>query len=718
MNLKKTTLTLILLIVSFQAFGKLIKSGEIFISQQFNSFAISPNGQAFIGQSFLDGYHQLFAFKSDTTEAAEIFKISNSNQMRIVDYNWIDNDTAYVTYIGQLKMFYTRFIDFEFDENNDFDIDYFNVSGTGLIINPMPDREDKALYAKLDTDDRDFNLLEIDVSKLRNVKQSSKSHRKVFRTFRNLSDDLSNVYEFYVSNDTYQLEIIGQYFDDFDTYSIYNEQNDSWDEFFRLSKTRKEGENVSKLDVFQPIAKISPRKVVALSNISRDKVAVVIYDTKAKKDIEVLYESASYDVKSASYDTQQNRLRSVTYIDRGVNKQKFLDTANNETQQKLHDEIGLDSIFVVDSSLDKVNKVIFAYDASHPGKFYHYNEDTGHLRFLQNSMPDLYPYTFSKAKLITAKNEINKTVEGFLYLPNENEKHPLVVMPHGGPIGVQDRNEFDREIQFLVNRGFAVLTINFRGSSGYGKEYMNAGREQFGQGIESDINLLAQKVLKTPHINTDKVCIYGTSYGGYSAIASTILYPSVYKCAVSAFGVFDLPLLYSATNLHHAKSAKEAIAFIVGDLDSNYQKLKENSPLYKAEQISVPTLIFSGKNDEVAHPEHSRRLNLVLERIGNKSVEYHEYTRSGHGHSNWLGDRHQYLTIVEFLNKHIPPKLNITDRDKKVISQDHFTLGMVYYHGYFVEKDTKKAEHYLRLAHKNGHDSAAQYLRRLGVYDI
>ncbi|WP_223669328.1 alpha/beta hydrolase family protein [Kangiella shandongensis] len=718
MILRTIILTAILALSSQTVNSKLIKANEIFSSSQFKNFVISPNGKALIGKSFLDGYHQLFALKSGEKEATEIFKLSNSNNMKIMDFNWLDNDTAYVSYIGSFNRMFTRFIDFEFKENS-FDIDYFNIESFGFVVNPMPDIEDKALFSKIEKDDDKFELVKLDLKPLRSLrKHNKKAHKKVFNNFQVLSEDLDDTFEFYVSNDSYSLEMVGQYYDDYTAYSIFDESENEWREFFKVSKNKDDSTNHSKLDVFKPISKINAQYIVALSNLNRDKVAVVKFDTKQQKAVEVIYQSKSYDIKGANYNSKLNKLTSVTYVERGVNKQKFLDKAEQQLQAKLHDKIGLDSVFIIDRSTDSSNLVIFAYDASHPGKFYHYNEQRDKLRFLQNAKPDLHPYHFVKAKLLTAKSDLNKTIEGFLYLPENKSNNPLVVMPHGGPIGVQDLNEFDRGIQFLVNRGYAVLTMNFRGSSGYGRAYMSAGREQFGKGIEADINVLTQKALKLPQIDADNVCIYGSSYGGYSAVTSTILYPNTYKCAISAFGVFDLPLLYSASNLHHAQEIKDAIGFVVGDIDTEYKKLKDSSPLYRAEDIKVPTLLFAGTKDEVAYAEHSRRLNYVLNQLEAVDIEYYEYPRAKHGHLNWYGDIHQYLTIINFLNQIIGSDKSYSEEDKKVLAADNYTLGMLYYHGNFIEKDTTKAKNYLRLAHSYGDDRAAQYLRRLGVYNF
>ncbi|PXF63081.1 alpha/beta hydrolase family protein [Kangiella spongicola] len=717
MKIKLAPLLLLLLVTFSANSSDFIPANQMFVSEQYQSFAISPDGKTLLGKSFIDGYQQLFAFGAGSKQAAEVFKLTTTDRKRILDYDWLDKDTAYVSFLGTFNTYYIRIIDFTF-KDNDFEIDYYDIRGLGILVNPMLGVEDKALLAKLNAKEKKLDLLELDLSKLRNIKHNSKNHKKIFSTFRNLSEDLEDTYKFYVSDSTYELEMIGQSYDDYNTYSVYDSKTGSWKEFFRVNKNTSEEKNYSKLDVFTPITKVDDSHIVALSNINRDKVAVVLFNIETQKDVEVLYESEYYDVKAATYSREQKKLISVSYADRGLNKQKFLDKGSNDFQSKLVQKIGLESVFIIDRSVTGSDYLIFAHDASNPGRFYHYNLANDKLRFLQSSMPDLYPYSFTKADILTTTNDLGNKVEGFLYTGDSSKKMPMVVMPHGGPIGVQDLNEFDREVQFLVNRGFAVLTINFRGSSGYGKKYMSAGREQFGKGIEADIDKLVSKAISLPLIDSDKVCIYGKSYGGYSAITSTILYPGTYKCAISGFGVFDLPLLYSASNLHHSEDVKDAISFVVGDIDTKYEELKANSPLYKADQIKVPTLLFAGKNDEIAHPEHSRRLDYVLNKIGQAEVDYYEYLHSGHGHPDWAGDRHQLITVVDFLNKHISPELTITKKNKTVIAEDYFLLGLIYYHGYYLKKDHDEAEKYLRLAHSNGSEEAAKYLRRLGVYDF
>jgi dipeptidyl aminopeptidase/acylaminoacyl peptidase len=332
--------------------------------------------------------------------------------------------------------------------------------------------------------------------------------------------------------------------------------------------------------------------------------------------------------------------------------------------------------------------------------------------------PSLYEYDFVKGKYIKSKNSNGHLLEGFLYVPEKKNqlKAPMIVMPHGGPIGVQDLNEFDPETQFLINRGYAVLKVNFRGSSGYGHEFMESGRAEFGKGIEQDIDTIVQLALKNKNIDASRLCIYGQSYGGYSALISTVLSKGKYKCAISAFGVTDLPLTFISSNLHQLEEFQKAIKNTVGDIDTDYEKLVDSSPVYRADEIDVPVLLFAGKLDMVAAYEHSSRLNYMLN-FFNSDVDFVSYDTE-HGHKNWLGDRHQYLTIVEFLDRVLGVSRKYSDKDKDVLAEEFYILGELHRLGKYVNEDKKKAEKYLRLSQKYGHDLAATKLRVMGIYDF
>jgi len=717
--MNKLVLSLILLVLSSTIEARLLESDDIFDANTYSSFNMSPKGTHIASRVRMDGYHKIIVFKSNTREAVEIFELKASGDNIIRSYGWVDEDTIFVQYKTGRLTSYVRFIDLEYDEEKGYDIETLDLYTYGYIVYSMPTVDNHVLYAKWDGDDSAYELYKLDIDKFKGV--AREKQYKVFKKLPRLGKGLDNVVQFFVSSDE-KLQMIKQEFEDYESYSIFDEDENEWTEFY-VETYEQDGEkdeesNKDRLDVFKPISVIGKHRIVAISNLNRDKAVVVAYDTLNKVETEILYESEFYDVESARINRRDKTLHSVDLTEKGNSKTIYLQKNDSALQEDLQRRIELENVYLVDDSLDSKNKLIFAGDASNPGKFYHYNSDTDKLRFLQSAMPDLYGLSFVKAEYLSAKNDEGQLVEGFLYLPETTEaKSPLVVMPHGGPIGIQDVKEFNREVQFLVNRGYGVVQVNFRGSSGYGKEFAHSGRGELGRGIEKDIHLIVDKVLGNPKVDSEKLCIYGQSYGGYSAIFSSILHPNKYKCAISAFGITDLPLLYTASNWNQFDSIKEAISFIVGDVDAEYEELKKYSPVFNADKIKTPLLLMAGGRDNTAVPEHSRRLNYILKKLG-KPVDYIEYLTAGHGHFNWGGDRHQYLEIVEFLDKHLGVERELVEKDNRTLESDYLFLGAYYYYGKQVNKDKDKAEYYLRKAQKLGSDEAAKLLRRLGIYDF
>lgn len=710
----KKLLLLFYIFFSITTYAKLIESDDIFQGESFTGFKVSPDGEYIISKVNMDDSWKIIAFKNTSKNAIEVFNISlNNGRNYIFDYDWIDNNTIYVNYRVNNRIIPPRIIDFKF-KDEDFDISHFDLKIKGLFVNPLPKVEDEVLYAIMNEDDEGLDLHRVNLRKLEDLEYSEQTD--YFDDLEPLNEGFDNAVSFWVYEE--QLQLVKEEYEGNSYYYIKQSEKNDWNKFYEILKLNEEelSENNKKTDVFNPVAKLNESQVVVVSNFERDKAAVLIYDVERKKFTDVLYESPFYDVVSAGWNAKKNVLNAVYYIDKGTRKVKYLDEGTLEHQRYLKNEVGIDGVYLVDSSTDSVHNIVFASDSANPGKYYYYNSETKRIKFLQDSFPELHDFKFSKGKYLKTINENGHLVEGYLFSTNERKPSPLIVFPHGGPIGVQDLNEFDREVQFLVNRGYSVLKVNFRGSSGYGKEFKDSGRGEFGRGIESDIDLVVQEALKQTAVDKEKVCIYGQSYGGYSALISVLLNKSQYKCAISAFGVTDLPLAFFASNVTSVKEVQRSIENVIGNLDENYDSLIERSPVYKAREINVPILLLAGKQDEIASYEHSNRMRYVLEKHG-KSVQFASY-ETEHGHKYWIGDRHQYLLIVEFLDNVFGVARSYEDRDKRVYANEMYLLGEMFRVGKYVDENKELAEKYLRKAYELRHDDAASSLRKMGIYDL
>ena len=207
-------------------------------------------------------------------------------------------------------------------------------------------------------------------------------------------------------------------------------------------------------------------------------------------------------------------------------------------------------------------------------------------------------------------------IEGYLTLPESDEILPLLVAPHGGPIGVRDTNHFDYEAQYFAALGMAVLRPNYRGSSGFGQQFEIAGRGEWGRGIEDDIDLLVDQTLATHPINADRICVHGISYGGYSAMMNIIRRPDRYRCASSLAGPTDLPLMFSSSDWSQDEKLVSKMKVILGDPNTHLASLKEVSPLYQARKLTRPLFLAHGEYDRRVDIEHLYRLEKVMNLLG------------------------------------------------------------------------------------------------------
>jgi len=226
-------------------------------------------------------------------------------------------------------------------------------------------------------------------------------------------------------------------------------------------------------------------------------------------------------------------------------------------------------------------------------------------------------------------------------------------MPHGGPIGVHDVRDYDPIVQYFASWGFAVLQVNYRGSSGYGVAFEQAGKKQWARGIEDDIDAAVEWAMDLPEIDERRLCIIGGSYGGFSALASVIRHPDRYRCAVSINGVTDVPLIADSSDMADSKRAMEFYEEHIGDLETERDKLVGISPVYRAESIMAPVLIVQGLADRRVDPDHAYRLMSMLDLHG-RAHDAMFVADAGHSFDRKDGIA-VYRKVRRFLTEHLLP---------------------------------------------------------------
>jgi dipeptidyl aminopeptidase/acylaminoacyl peptidase len=226
-----------------------------------------------------------------------------------------------------------------------------------------------------------------------------------------------------------------------------------------------------------------------------------------------------------------------------------------------------------------------------------------------------------------------------------------VLLIHGGP-QARDALGWNPEVQFLANRGYAVLRLNFRGSAGYGRRFEQAGHRQWGLAMQDDVADAAKWLVEQGIADPERIAIYGASYGGYSALMGVIKNPDLFRCAVSLAGVTQIPKLLQREARLYGRTAKHLNLETVGDWIGDAEQLRRVSPAENAERVGAPVLIAHGDMDTVVDPDQAELMADALTRAG-KPFERLVLEGEPHGLYFEATRLKFYAALESFLAKHL-----------------------------------------------------------------
>jgi dipeptidyl aminopeptidase/acylaminoacyl peptidase len=285
--------------------------------------------------------------------------------------------------------------------------------------------------------------------------------------------------------------------------------------------------------------------------------------------------------------------------------------------------------------------------------YYYYNREKGEIKFLSFDRPELAKYRLAKVQPMILKVRDGLKLTAYLSLPVQDkpEKHPMVLYVHGGPTA-RDSYVFDPVVQFLANRGYAILQVNFRGSVGFGGKFQALGNRQIGVGyMQHDLTDSVKWAIDKGYADSKKIAIFGNSYGGYAALAGLTFTPELYACGVSGCGPADIKTMLQSFPSYFGP-IKKLIVEIFGDAE-NDEKYNENvSPLYHVSKITAPLFIVQGVNDPKVKKEQSDRIIKIL-RENNIKVKYLVFPDEGHGIQRPENKMQFYAYLEEFLKEHL-----------------------------------------------------------------
>ena len=393
------------------------------------------------------------------------------------------------------------------------------------------------------------------------------------------------------------------------------------------------------------------KNLYVASNRGRDKSAVFKFDLNNAQEEKLIFEHDEVDVSGLMYSRKRKVLTGVNYTV-AKNEMTFFDTWREDIQQKLEENLPGHEVGITSFSEDEAKAVVVTYSDKSRGTYYYYDIDKNKLTELGKASPWLNEEDMSDMKPVQYRSRDGLVINGYLTLPKgTNGKNlPVIVNPHGGPWH-RDSWGYKSEIQFLANRGFAVFQMNFRGSTGYGREFWEKSFKQWGKSMQDDISDGVNWLIDEGIANPDRIAIYGASYGGYATLAGLTFTPDLYACGIDYVGVSSL-FTFMESMPPYWELYRKMLYEMVGHPDKDKELLASASPLLHIDKIKVPLFIAQGANDPRVKKSESDQIVEALQNAG-IDVPYMVKNDEGHGFYNEENQFDFYREMEIFLNKHL-----------------------------------------------------------------
>jgi dipeptidyl aminopeptidase/acylaminoacyl peptidase len=391
--------------------------------------------------------------------------------------------------------------------------------------------------------------------------------------------------------------------------------------------------------------------IYAASNLGRDRNAIVKYDVANNKELEVIFEHPEVDVAGLEFSRKRKVLTTVRYTTWKMQRE-FLDETTRTLFDRLTAKLPGFEIAIVDYTKDEQVFIVKTSSDRSMGAFYLYDFAQDTLDKLADVAQWLPTEQLSPMKPISYTTRDGLTIHGYLTLPvgKEAKNLPVVVNPHGGP-WVRDEWRYNPEVQFLANRGYAVLQVNYRGSTGYGRKFWESSFKQWGKTMQDDVSDGVLWLIKEGIADPNRVAIYGGSYGGYCTLAGLTFSPELYACGIDYVGVSNL-FTFMKTIPPYWTPFLESMYEMVGNPETDKELLTSASPVFHVDNIRAPLFVIQGAKDPRVNIEESNQIVEALRKRG-IDVPYLVKENEGHGFRNEENRFEAYEAMESFLEKHV-----------------------------------------------------------------
>jgi dipeptidyl aminopeptidase/acylaminoacyl peptidase len=402
-----------------------------------------------------------------------------------------------------------------------------------------------------------------------------------------------------------------------------------------------------------------PRKLYVTSR-KDDRWALFEFDIETGAIGSLVEANPEFDVAGVEISGSSRQVVGVRYTD-DRRRVRYFDGRMQDAYRQLCDtlvrELGQDvDVVSVSESVDGSKQVLEVSSDRQPPVYYFYDRSVRRIERLFAELPDVPVNLLAPTRRVTYRARDGLAIPAYLTLPVGVEPRalPAIALVHGGPWS-RDLIAWDPEVQLLANRGFAVLQVNYRGSSGFGKAFRDSGDREWGQKIQDDITDGVQWLVDEGIADTDRIGIMGASYGGYAALMGVVKTPGLFRAGIAYAAVTDIETMISDDRWYGSDETfhRKRIGGEIGDAD----RLRSNSPLRRAGEIRVPVLLGHGEDDQRVHVRESRMMVEALETSGSgKLYEYMEFPHEIHGFALESNRIRWYTRVATFLEENLAPR--------------------------------------------------------------
>ncbi len=607
--------------------AKKIPLEDFFKNPEKTSYQISPDGAYF---SYMAPYEKRMNIFIQKRGQDSVIQLTKETDRNIAGYFWPNNE----------QILYLK--DNGGDEN--YKIYIANIDGSdpkcltdfdgvrSMIIDDLPDNPDEVIISMNKRNPQVFDPYRLNLTD---------------GSLELLAENPGNIQSWLFDHDG-KLRVATAIVDGINSALLYREtEKDPWQTI--LTTNFKES--------FSPqFFTFDNKNLIGSSNIGRDKSAVVRFNLSEGKEDTVLYENPDYDVSGVSYSEMRKVLTSVSYTS-WKRERYFFDNEAERIYTFLEDTLKGYEVAITGMNKNEDIFIVRTYSDKSLGAYYIYDEHAGTIEKIADVSPWLDENEMANQLPIEYKSRDGLTIHGYLTLPKgytiETAKNlPVVVNPHGGP-WARDSWGFNPELQFLANRGFAILQMNFRGSTGYGRKFWEMSFKKWGQEMQDDVTDGTKWLIEKGIANPNEIAVYGGSYGGYASLQALVKEPDLYAAGVDYVGISNL-FTFMKTIPPYWKPYLAMMHEMVGDPSNEQDSLmmRANSPVFHVDKIKAPLFIAQGANDPRVNKDESDQMVKAMKDRG-LEVEYMVKENEGHGFRNEENRFDFYRAMEAFLEKHL-----------------------------------------------------------------